>query len=80
MHHEGHFCEIILNLNQCFRCHLKIFFWSFGSPFVQRSRTISAILVEDIMRNISVKFLEFGPVVQEMLFKRFSYQELWQPA
>ena len=38
--------------------------------------SISAILVECIMRNNSV----FGPVVQEeMLFKGFSYLELWQP-
>ena len=42
-------------------------------PFVQRSRTVCAILVEGIKRNNSVKvFFEFGPVVQEeMLFKRF---------
>ena len=24
-HHEEHFCEIILNLHQWFRCHLKTF-------------------------------------------------------
>ena len=56
-HHEEQFCEIILNLDQWFeRCHLKIFLiWSFGSPFVQRSKTICAILVEGIMRNKSVK-------------------------
>ena len=24
-HHEKHFCENILNLDQWFRCHLKIF-------------------------------------------------------
>ena len=57
-HHEEQFCEIILNLDQWFkrRCCLKIFLiWSSGCPFVQRSGTICAILVEGIMRNNSVK-------------------------
>ena len=57
-HHEDQFCEIILNLNQWFRRRscLKIFLiWSSGSPFVQRSGTICAILVEGLMRNNSVK-------------------------
>ena len=55
---EEQYCEIILNLEQCFRrrCVLKILLiWSSGSPYVQRSRTINAILVESIMRNNSVK-------------------------
>ena len=67
------FCEIILNLDQWFkRCRLKIFLiWSSGSPFVQRRGTICAILLEGIMRNNSVNYFEFGPVVQEMSFKRF---------
>ena len=57
-HHEEHFCEIILNLEEKFsrRCCLKIFLiYSPGSLFVQRSGTICAILVKGIMRNISVK-------------------------
>ena len=38
------------------RCRLKIFLiWSPGGPFVQRSGTICAILVEGIRRNNSVK-------------------------
>ena len=38
-------------------------------PFVQQSITISAVLVEGIIRNISVKlFWVFGKVVQEMSF------------
>ena len=52
------FCEIILNLDQWFRrkCRLKVFLiWSSDSPFVQRSVTICASLVEGIMRNNSVK-------------------------
>ena len=56
--HEEQFCEIISNLVQWFkrRCRLKIFLiWSSGCPFVQRSETICAILVEGIMRNNSVK-------------------------
>ena len=54
-HHGEQFCEIILNFDQWFmRSCLKIFLiWS--GPFVQRSGTICAILVEDIMRNNSVK-------------------------
>ena len=57
-HHEIQICEIILNLVQWFliRCHLKIFLnWSSGSPFIQRSGSICAILVEGIMRNNSMK-------------------------
>ena len=56
-HHYEQYCEIILNLDQWFkrRWRLKIFlFWSSGSPFVQRSGSICAILVEGIMRNNSV--------------------------
>ena len=55
---EEQFCEIILNLDQCFRrrCVSKIYLiWSSGSPYVQRSGTICAILVEGITRNNSVK-------------------------
>ena len=74
---------MILNLDQWFRrrCSLKLFHnWSSDCPFVQRSGTICAILEEGIMRNISDKLLELGPVVQaEMLFKDISYLELWQP-
>ena len=57
-HNEEQFCEIILNLDLWYRrrCRLKIFLiWSSGSPFIQPSWTICAILVEDIMRNNSVK-------------------------
>ena len=57
-YHQEQSCEIILNLDQWFRrkCHLKVFlFWSSGSPFVQQSITICAILVEGIKRNNSVK-------------------------
>ena len=56
-HHEKQFCEIILNLDQWFRrCRLKIFLiWSSGSPFVQWSDTICAILVKGIMRNNALK-------------------------
>ena len=51
-YHEEQFCDFILNLDQWFRrCLLKIFLiWSCGGPFVQRSRTICAILVEGIKR------------------------------
>ena len=57
VHHEEHFCEIILNLDQWFRrrCHLKTFIEISGGPFVQRTGTIWFIAVEGIMRNKSVK-------------------------
>ena len=42
--------------------------WPF---FCSAERTICAILVEGVKRNYSVKLFEFGPVVQEMSFKRF---------
>ena len=56
-YYEEQFGEIILNLEQWLRrCLLKIFLiWSSGGPFVMRSRTICAILVECIKRNNSVK-------------------------
>ena len=71
-YHEEQFCEIILNLDEWLRrkCRLKIFLiWQ---PFCQQSVTICAILVEEIMRNNSLKLFEFGSVVQEeMSFQRF---------
>ena len=46
-------------------------------PFVQQIGTICAFVVEDIMRNNSVKL---GPLVQkEMSFKDCSYLALWRP-
>ena len=52
-HQKNKFCETSLNLAQWFRrkSSLKIFLiLSSGSPFVRQSKTICAILVEDIMR------------------------------
>ena len=57
-HHKEQFCEIILNLDQWFRrkrCSKISLIWSSSGPFVQRSGTIWAILVEGIMRNNLVK-------------------------
>ena len=57
-HCEEHFFEIILNLDQAFRRrgHIKIFLiYSSDGLFVQCSQTICAIMVVDLMRNISVK-------------------------
>ena len=57
-HHEEHFCEMILNLDQWFRrrCHFKTFLiQSSGDPCIKPSRTVCANLVEAIMRNNSVK-------------------------
>ena len=57
VHHEGQFCEIILNLDQWIRrCRLKTFLIkSSGGIFVRRSGTICAILEECIVRNNSEK-------------------------
>ena len=79
-HHEEQLYEIILNLDQWFRRYrLKIFLiWSSGSPFVQQSGTICAILVEGIIKYNSVNDFEFGLVVQEMP-KDIFYLELWRP-
>ena len=52
-----------------FKCISYLGLWQ---PFIQRSVTICAILVEGIERNKSVKLFEFGTVVQEeMSFKSF---------
>ena len=56
-HHEEHFCEIILNLNQWLRrCPFKdISHLDTGGPFVGWSPNICVILVEGIMNNSPVK-------------------------
>ena len=57
-YYEEQFYENILNLDKWFRrrCLQKIFLiWGSGGPFVQRSRTICASLVEGIKKNNSVK-------------------------
>ena len=57
-HYEEHFCKIVLNLDQWFsKCRLKIFLiYTSGGPYV----------VEDIMRNISVKLF--------LIWFRWTYQ------
>ena len=53
-----HFCEIILKMHNrpMRRCRLKTFsILSSGGHFVQRNRTILAILVKGHPRNISEK-------------------------
>ena len=53
-----HFCEIILESGHrpldemSFK---RLFYFSFGGHFVQRSKTVLAILIEGHPRNISVK-------------------------
>ena len=57
-HHEEHFFEIILNLDQLFRRrdNLKIFLiYSSDGLFVQCFQTTCANMVVGLMRNISVK-------------------------
>ena len=53
---------------------LRYFYFSSGGHFVLRSRTVCAIWIVGILRNISVKYyLKLGPVIQEeMSFKYIS--------
>ena len=49
-------------------------------PLCLLSRTIYAIFLECIMRNMLRNYFEFGLVVhEEMLLRNISYLELWQP-
>ena len=59
----------------------KIFLiWSSGSPFVQWSGTICAILVESIMRNNSEKnILNLDQWCRRCLLRNFFHLELWRP-
>ena len=49
-HYQEQFCEIILYLDQWFRCRLKTFNLELCRPFICPRETICAILVEAIMR------------------------------
>ena len=66
-HYKEQFCEIAMNSDQYFsrRCNLKIFLSiaCSGGPFVRLSETICEIVVKGIMRNNSVKYFEFGPLL-----------------
>ena len=81
--YKEQFCEIILNLDQWFRARwrLKVFLiWSSGGPFLLCIRTICAILIEDIIRNNSVKLIWNWTSGSEGDFvQKISSKELWQP-
>ena len=83
VHQWEQFCEVVLNLNNWFRkcCHLKTFLIkSSGGPLVQRTRTISAILVEGTEEKISEIILNLDPwFKRKSSLKANSYLELWQP-
>ena len=52
---------------------------SSGGHFVQQSRTVCALMVEGISRNIYVNDFQFGPVFHtNMSIKDTSYLELWR--
>ena len=55
---------------------------SSGSPFVRRSGSIRAILVESTRRKNSVKLFrkQTSEVQEEMSLKDSFYLELWQPS
>ena len=82
MHHEEHFCEIILNFGQLFRrCCLKDFssgalavlLFGGAEPFIY-------FFKEGIMGNIHAKLNGIWTNGhKEMSLKDISYQELWQP-
>ena len=51
---------------------MKVFLiWIYGSPFVQRSTTICAILVEGILRNNPVKLVWVGGSGADVVYKIF---------
>ena len=59
-HHEEKPCEIIFEFGPVVQEEMLfkgIFIWSSGSPLIQQSITICAILVEGIQKNYSVKLL-----------------------
>ena len=49
--------------------------FSSGGHFVQQSRTILAILEEDIMGNIWFQLIKFGPGVKEMCLQTTHKQD-----
>ena len=69
------FCQ---NTNTCFQSVIRrCFLTCLDSKHPLLQCTICEIFVGDIIRNSSVKLIEFEPVVQEeMLFKDISYLEL----
>ena len=59
---------------------MKVFLvWSSGSPFVQWSVTICAILVEGIIKNNSVKLFSIWISGSDAV-QKISYLELWSPS
>ena len=78
-HYEEHLCDITLNLacgsgDAILRYFYLEFWWPFCSPELNQVCN----QIEGLMRNISVKLLKFGQMVQkEMRFKATSYLELW---
>ena len=57
-HYKKHLCEIIFEIFQWFRRRYLLntfLIYTYGGHFVQWGGIICAILVEDIMRNISLK-------------------------
>ena len=57
-----HSCEIIINLDQWFRCCFKIFLknsiFSSGGHFAQWSEMVCAILVEGIMKKRAFEIIK----------------------
>ena len=54
-HNEEYFCKIILNLNQEEMLNIDISILSSGGHFVQWRIMVCAVLVEGIMRNVSLE-------------------------
>ena len=73
-YHEEQFSEIILNSDLWFRrkCCLKVFIiWGSGSPFVQWSVNIWALLVEGIKMNYCEIILKLGQRFRRCLLNDF---------
>ena len=73
-HNEEHFCEIILNLDKWFKDILYLELWSlFSCVEWNRFGNFGRWHYEE---HFCVIIFEFGPVVQESLFKDFLFRAL----
>ena len=67
---------MILNLDQWKRCCVKISIFSSGDHFVWQNRSVRAILVQGLMRNMSEIILKFGQGFRRYSLKIFLFLAL----
>ena len=79
--YEEHFCEIILNLCQCFRRRCRLIYLLSTAPadiLFGGAEPFRQFWSRGLGKTSLWNYLEFGPVVQEeMSFKYIPYLELW---